>query len=244
MPAAPPAGRDHLQILEPLAREPERVGGGRAHDDGRAVLVVVEHRDAHALAADALDGEAVGRLDVLQVDRPEGGLERADDLREPLGVALVHLHVDRVDPGEGLEEHRLALHHRLRGERADVAEPQHRGAVGDDRDEVGARGVARGRARVGRDLQARLGHARRVGAREVAAVGQGLRRPDLDLPGPRMLVVVERRLAQRRRLLAALVLVAHGRLPRSKCDASDKRTQGEAAARAPLGRGAGDLTRL
>jgi hypothetical protein len=45
----------------------------------------VEDRDAHALAAELLDDEAVGRLDVLEVDRAEGGLQRADDLGQLLG---------------------------------------------------------------------------------------------------------------------------------------------------------------
>jgi hypothetical protein len=57
------------------------------------------------------------------------------------GVGLVHLQVETVDIGEFLEEHRLALHHRLGGQRPDIAEPQHRGAVGDHRDEVAARGI-------------------------------------------------------------------------------------------------------
>ena len=48
------------------------------------------------------------------------------------------LEVEHVDVGELLEEVRLALHHRLAGERADVAEAEHRGAVGDDGDEVAA----------------------------------------------------------------------------------------------------------
>ena len=52
--------------------------------------------------------------------------------------------VEAVDVGELLEEDRLAFHHRLRGERADVAEAEDGGAVGDDADEVAARGVARG----------------------------------------------------------------------------------------------------
>ena len=55
-------------------------------------------------------------------------------------VLLVDLDVEHVDAGEFLEQDRLALHHRLGGERADVAEAEHRGAVGDHRHEVGARG--------------------------------------------------------------------------------------------------------
>ena len=67
----------------------QRVGRRRPHDDGGAVLVVVKDRDVHALAAEPFDDEAVGRLDVLEVDRAEGGLERADDIGQLLGVGLV-----------------------------------------------------------------------------------------------------------------------------------------------------------
>jgi hypothetical protein len=59
----------------------------RADDDGGAVLVVVEDRDLHALAQLLLDVEALGRLDVLEVDAAEGGLERGDDVDQLVGVA-------------------------------------------------------------------------------------------------------------------------------------------------------------
>jgi hypothetical protein len=62
----------------------------RAGHDGRAVLVVVEHRDAHAPLALALDVEALGRLDVLEVDAAKRGLERDDDVDE-LWVVFVCL---------------------------------------------------------------------------------------------------------------------------------------------------------
>ena len=52
------------------------------------------------------------------------------------GSSGVELEVEDVDVGELLEEDSLALHHRLAGERADVAEAEHGGAVGDDGDEV------------------------------------------------------------------------------------------------------------
>ena len=55
------------------------------------------------------------------------------------GSRLVDLDVEDVDAGELLEQDGLALHHRLGGERADGAQAQHRGAVGDHADEI-ARG--------------------------------------------------------------------------------------------------------
>jgi hypothetical protein len=48
------------------------------------------------------------------------------------GVALRDLDVERVEVGKLFEQHGLALHDGLAGQRADVAEAQHGGAVGDD----------------------------------------------------------------------------------------------------------------
>ena len=77
-----------------------------------------------------LDVEALGRLDVLEVDAAEGGLERGDDLDELVRVGLVDLDVEHVDVGELLEQAALALHHRLAGQGADVAKTEHGRAVG------------------------------------------------------------------------------------------------------------------
>ena len=60
-----------------------------------------------------------------------------------VGIGGVDLDVEHVDAGELLEQAALAFHHRLAGERADVAEAEHRRAVGDDRDQIGARGERR-----------------------------------------------------------------------------------------------------
>ena len=111
----------------------------RADDDRRAVLVVVEDRDAHARLQPLLDLEAFRRLDVLEVDAAEGRLERRDHVDELVDVLLGDLDIEDVDAGELLEQDRLAFHHGLGGERADIAEAEHGGAVGDHGDEVLAR---------------------------------------------------------------------------------------------------------
>ena len=196
------ARADELDLGELLADDAQAVDDRRADDDRGAVLVVVEDRDLHPLAELALDVEALRRLDVLEVDAAEGRLERGDDVDELVRVALVDLDVEAVDAGELLEQHRLAFHHRLRGERADRAEAQHRGAVGDDADQVAARGEVARLRRVADDLVARGGDAGRVGEREVALVGELLGRRDRDLARRRLPVVLERGFAD--------FLVGHG----------------------------------
>ena len=156
------------------------------------MLVVVEHRDGHAALQALLDLEAFGSLDVLEVDAAEGRLERRDHIDEPIDVLFGHLDVEHVDAGELLEEHRLAFHDGLRGERADIAEAEHGGAVGDDRDEVLPGGQGGGFSRVGGDRLAGDGDAGRVGERKVALVAERLGRLDLDLSGPRVTVVEQR----------------------------------------------------
>ncbi len=196
MPAAPPPVRDDLDVFELLARHVQRVGGRRPDDDGGAVLVVVKDGDVHPLAAQLFDDETVGRLDVFQVDRAEGRLQRADDIGQLFGVGFVQLDVETVDIGEFLEQDRLAFHHRLGGQRADIAQPQNGGAVGDDRHQIAARGIVAGGVGVGLDLEAGLGHAGGIGARQIAAVGQRLGGADLQFSGLGELVIVQCRLPQ------------------------------------------------
>jgi hypothetical protein len=163
-----------------------------ADDDGGAVLIVVEHRNCHPAFQALLDLEALGRLDVLEVDPAEGRLQRRHHVDEPVDILLGNFDVEHVDAGEFLEQHRLAFHDGLGGERADVAEPEHGGPVGDDGDEVLSGGQGGGFGRVGGDALAGGGDAGRVGERQVALIAERFRGLDLDFPGPRVAVVEER----------------------------------------------------
>ena len=131
---------------------------------------------------------------------PKVGSRAATTSTEAVGVARVHLDVEHVDAGEFLEEDGLALHHRLAGERADIAEPEHGGAVGDDRDQVAARGVVaarhRGWRRSPRRRRRRRANRRAPGraawpcawsarsAASRAAAGGGSRAPPCGNPRP------------------------------------------------------------
>jgi hypothetical protein len=160
------------------------------------VLVVVEDRDLHPLAQRLLDREAFRRLDVLEIDPAEGGLERGYDLDQLLGVGLVDLDVEDVDAGELLEEAALALHHGLARQRSDVAEAQDRRAVADHRHKVALGGVIVGGERVLLDLETGDRDTRGIGQRQVALVGHVLGRLDRDLSRGGIAMIGERCLCE------------------------------------------------
>ena len=174
----------HLDVLQLAAGEVAGVDQAGGADDRGAVLVVVHDRDVHPLAQGLLDDEAFGRGDVLEVDAAEARLHQRHRLDELVGILGVELDVDRIDVGEALEQHRLAFHHRLGGERAEIAEAEDGGAVGDDRDEIALGGIIVGRGGIFGDRAHRHGDARRISEAEVALGRHRLGGDDLDLAGP------------------------------------------------------------
>ncbi|MEY9369365.1 hypothetical protein ABIE83_003983 [Bradyrhizobium diazoefficiens] len=160
------------------------------------MLVVMEDRDLHALLQPRLDLEALRPADVLEIDAAESRLERRHGLDHPVDGVGGDLDIEHVDAGKLLEQDRLALHHGLGGQRADIAEAEHRGAVRDHGDQVGAGGQRRRLGRVLGDLGAGSRNARRIGKREVALVGKRLGRLDLELAGARQTMIGERRLVE------------------------------------------------
>jgi hypothetical protein len=127
------------------------------------------------------DLEAARCADVLEVDAAERRREAADRVDELVEVPGVQCDRDGVEAAELLEQQRLALHHRQRGLGTDVAEAEHRGAVGDDRDGVGLPRVLVDQVRLFSDGGADAGDPRRVGQRQVLARLQRYGRDDLDL---------------------------------------------------------------
>jgi hypothetical protein len=128
---------DHdRDVLGALADDAQGVEQRGEHDDRRPVLVVVKVRDVEPSAQLPLDFEAARRGDVLEIDAAEGRGDRCDEGDDLVDVLGVDAQREGVDAGELLEERRLALHHRHRRSGADVAEPEHGRAVGDDGDRV------------------------------------------------------------------------------------------------------------
>ena len=171
------------------------------------MLVVVEDRDVHDLPELLLDDEAVGGLDVLEVDAAEGGRQIAHAVDEGVHVRRIHLEVDGIDVGEALEENGLALHHRLGSERAQIAEPQYGGAVGDDGHHVALARVLVDETRVLGDRQHRNRHPRRIGEREVSLRRHRLGRLHLQLAGLALAMELEGLLVREGGLV---LLIGHG----------------------------------
>ena len=184
-PGRPRPRQHHPDPGQVLADHPQGVGQGGQDHDGGAVLVVVEHRDVERLPQAALDLEAAGGGDVLQVDPAVAGGQQLDGADDLVGVLGGQADRPGVDPGELLEQQGLALHHRHGRLGADVAQPEHGRAVGDHGHGVALDGQLAGVGRVGGDRPAHPGHPRgcrpSTGRRGCAAAPW--RRPPACRPG-------------------------------------------------------------
>ena len=142
----------------------------------------MEDRDVELGAQALLDLEAAWGGDVLEVDPAERRRDGLADHHDLVHVLRVEADREAVDPGEVLEQGRLALHHRHRRRRPDVAQAQHGRAVGDDRDRVALDGERAGVLGVVVDGHADACDAGRVGHRQVVAGLERHGRDHLELP--------------------------------------------------------------
>ena len=177
------AGADEIHLADVFAYHAQGVQYGGGGDDGGAVLVVVENGDVAAFAKFFLDVEAFRCFDVFEIDAAEGGFQRCDDLNQFAGIGFVDFDVEYVDVGKFFEQYAFAFHHGFACQRADVAQTQNRGTVGNDGHEIAFGGVFVGVQRIGVDFHARCGHARRIGQRQVVLSAQRLGGRDLDFAG-------------------------------------------------------------
>ena len=164
-----------MDILHLFAHHAQGVDERSRHDDGGAVLVVMEDGNVQLTLQRFFDLEALRAFDVLQIDAAEGrgdGLAGRDDAG---GVVGVDADGEGIHAAEFLEQHGLALHDRQTGFRADVAQAQHGSAVGHDGHHVALEGVLVHVVGVLFDLAAGLGDAGGVSRGQVVAG------PDLDL---------------------------------------------------------------
>ena len=155
------------------------------------MLVVVEDGNLHGLAQGLFDLEAVGSLDVLEIDAAESGLEQLAELDDLFGIVAVDFDVEDVDVGKALEQDGFAFHNGLARERADIAQAEHGGSVAQNCDQIAAASVFEGVLRVLLDFEAGLGHAGSVGETEIALRAAGLGRRDFNFSRARPIVIIE-----------------------------------------------------
>ena len=173
----------HFHVTDALARDFDGVEQARRRNDGRTVLVVVHHGDVEFGLQRVFDFEAFRSLDVFEVDAAERRGDSLHDLDELLRVFFVDFDIENVDTGVNLEQERLAFHHRLAREGADVTEAEHCGAVRNHGDEVALARVFVGEVIVLFDFQTGGGHTRRVSKSQVRLRAVRLGRHDFDLAG-------------------------------------------------------------
>ncbi len=155
------------------------------------MLVIVEHWNVALLDQSTFDLKALRRLDVFQVDATEGNGDTLNGVDEGLRAFGIDFDVEYVDAGEALEQHAFTFHHGLGSQRAEVAQAQNRGAIGNDCNQVAFAGVFVGQFRVASDFAYWFGYAGAVGQRQVAGGSGGLGELDTQLTWTRMGVIFE-----------------------------------------------------
>ena len=117
------AGEDDANLPYFLADDFHGVEECSAGDDCRAVLVVVEDGNLHGLPQRLFDVETIGRANVLQIYSAHRRLEELTEPDHVLRIFRTDLEIEDVEIRELLEQVTLSFHHRLPGERTDVAKP-------------------------------------------------------------------------------------------------------------------------
>ncbi len=185
------AGNHHPHVRDVFFHHPQTVENSGGADNGGTVLIVVEDRNIHPLAQLLLDVETLWRFNIFEVDAAKGGLQRGHHVNKFIRIEFVHFDIEHIDTGKFLKEYPLPFHHRLTGQRADIAQPQHRGAVRNNRHQIAARGVFVSRQRIFFDFETGGSNARRVGQRQIALGGEGFGRGNLDFTRNRKFMKIE-----------------------------------------------------
>jgi len=134
------AAGDHADFVKLLAGQLQRVEHSRKSNDGGAVLVVVENRDIAALFQFSFNFKATRRRDIFQIYPAEAACEQTDSVDDIVNFFGPNAERNRVHVAESLKQGAFAFHNGHARFGADVSESEHRGAVGNNRDKVGAAG--------------------------------------------------------------------------------------------------------
>src|SRR5260364_375057 len=94
------SGSSQFNGIQRFTDDFQTIEYGRSHDNSRTMLVIVEHRNLHPLAALALDNEALRRLDIFQIDAAECRCKRSNDLDQLGWLLFVHFNIEHIDARE------------------------------------------------------------------------------------------------------------------------------------------------
>ena len=183
---------DNAHVLGILAGQEQCVDQAGDCDDRGAMLVIMHDRNVHPLLERLFNDETFRGGNVFQIDAAKARLHQSDGIDEGFGVFRVQFEVDRIDVGEALEEDGLAFHHRLGGERAQIAHAENGGAIGDHSDKIAFGRIVIGCGGVIRDGLYRHGNTRRISKAQIALGRHWLGGDDLDFSGPPCRVIVKR----------------------------------------------------
>ena len=114
----------HAHLLNVFARQVQRIDKASCRDDCRAMLVIMHDRNLHPLFQGLLNDEAFWGGNIFQINAAKARLHQRDGVDKGFGVFGVQFNVDRINIGKAFEENCLAFHHRLRGERTQIAHAQ------------------------------------------------------------------------------------------------------------------------
>ena len=156
-----------------------------------AMLIVVEHRNFHALMQVFLYVETIRCLDVFEVNAAKCRLQAFDGFRQLVRIFFIDLDIEHIDPGKALEQNGLAFHHRLGSQRADITEPEHRSTIGDHAYQVGTRRVFARREGIFFDFETGIGNTGGVSERQIVMRGHRFGGLDAQLSGSRLTVIIE-----------------------------------------------------
>src|SRR6185295_10089037 len=155
---------DHeLERFDVAARELEGIEQAGCGNDRSSMLVVVEDRYIQELFELLLDDEAVGCLDILQVNAAEAWSEVAHAVDDGFRVGRIDQQIDGINIGEAFEKGSLALHYRLCRLCPEIAKTENCRAVGNHGYQVRLVGVVVGKIFILRDRLHRHGNSGRVG---------------------------------------------------------------------------------
>ena len=178
-------------VMDPFSAQPSLVIVCDVHEPSTGEEYSRDPRSAGRRAEAYLKYSGIGDTAYFG---PEAEFFIFDDVRYSVTPQKVAFQIDAVDVGEALEQHRLAFHHRLGRQRAQIAQAKDRGTVADHRHQVALGGETIGQFRFPGDFTHGLRHAGAVSQAEVAAGLGRFGHLNADLPRTRFGVIFQGRL--------------------------------------------------